>query len=135
MQLKTDVELLKRDVSNIQVVLGRIDDAIVKIADVSNGINQVLAAHGKQFEAMNDSAKERQVRLEKDVEIIHNRITKHEEGFDEQFKEYHKELSALCQAMDTRISTLEKWKWYIMGTAWGFGFIIATFLQGWEIFK
>ena len=43
--VKTDVEILKKDVSNIQGLLGKLDTAIDKIADASNGISQILAVH------------------------------------------------------------------------------------------
>ena len=41
--VRTDVEILKKDVSNIQGLLGRLDIAIDKIADATNGISQILA--------------------------------------------------------------------------------------------
>jgi len=37
--VRTDVEILKKDVSNIQGLLGRLDIAIDKIADATNGIS------------------------------------------------------------------------------------------------
>ena len=43
--VKTDVEILKRDVSSIQGLLGRLDTAIDKIADASGCISQILAVH------------------------------------------------------------------------------------------
>lgn len=116
--LKTDVEILKRDVSNINQVLEKLDSAIDKIAEVSSGINQILAVHETKQEATS-----------KDIEIVHQRITDGERELKEDLNEFHSKLDQLLSAMDKRIATLEKWKWYIMGTAWGFGFLIATFLQ------
>lgn len=116
--LKTDVEILKRDVSNINQVLEKLDSAIDKIAEVSSGINQILAVHETKQEATS-----------KDIEIVHQRITDGERELKEDLNAFHSKLDQLLSAMDKRIATLEKWKWYIMGTAWGFGFLIATFLQ------
>ena len=47
--VRTDVEILKKDVSNIQGLLTRIDSAIDKIADASNGISRILAVHDNQI--------------------------------------------------------------------------------------
>lgn len=116
--LKTDVEILKRDVSNINQVLEKLDSAIDKIAEVSSGINQILAVHETKQET-----------TAKDIEIVHQRITDGERELKDDLNAFHSKLDQLLSAMDKRIATLEKWKWYIMGTAWGFGFLIATFLQ------
>jgi predicted transcriptional regulator len=117
-QLITDVEILKRDVSNINSVLEKLDTAIDRIADVANGINQILAVHEAKQEATS-----------KDIEILHQRITDGENELKDDFKNYHLQIKELFDRMDSRISTLERWKWYIMGTAWGLGFLIATMLQ------
>ena len=116
--LRTDVEILKRDVHNINNVLEKLDKAIDKIADVSTSINQILAVH-----------EQKQVTTARDVEIIHQRITDGESEIRADFEKYHTEIKSLFTKVDARIVTLERWKWYIMGTAWGFGFLIATFLQ------
>lgn len=118
LSIKTDVEILKRDVSSINQVLEKLDSAIDKIAEVSSGINQILAVHETKQEA-----------TEKDIEIVHQRITDGERELKKDLDEFHSKLDRLISAMDKRIAILEKWKWYIMGTAWGFGFLIATFLQ------
>ena len=118
LSIKTDVEILKRDVSNINQVLEKLDSAIDKIAEVSSGINQILAVHETKQEA-----------TEKDIEIVHQRITDGERELKKDLDEFHSKLDRLISAMDKRIAILEKWKWYIMGTAWGFVFLIATFLQ------
>lgn len=122
--LRTDVEILKRDVHNINIVLEKLDKAIDKIADVSTGINQILAVH-----------EQKQVTTARDVEIIHQRITDGETEIRADFEKYHAEIKEVFTKMDSRLSTLERWKWYIMGTAWGFGFLIATFLQAGNFIK
>lgn len=116
--LRTDVEILKRDIDNINSVLEKLDSAIDKIADVSTGINQILAVHQTKQEA-----------TAKDVEILHQRITDGENEIKEDFEKYHLQIKELFDKMDKRIGVLERWKWYIMGTSWGIGFLIATVLQ------
>ena len=48
-ELITDVELLKKDVSNLQNILGKLDTAIDKIADATGGISKMLAVHDSQI--------------------------------------------------------------------------------------
>ena len=117
-KLITDVEILKRDVDSINQVLEKLDNAIDKIADVANGINQILAVHETKQET-----------TKQDIEVLHKRITDGEQEIKEDFEKYHLQIRDIFDRMDTRIATLEKWKWYIMGTAWGLGFLIATILQ------
>src|SRR5210317_1280755 len=114
-KLITDVEILKRDVEGINAVLEKLDSAIDKIADVSTGINSILAVHEAKQQATT-----------KDIEIIHQRISDGEKEIKQDFEKYHLQIQELCAKMDARIGTLEKWKWYIMGTAWAIGFLIAT---------
>lgn len=127
--IETDVELLKRDVGNVQEVLSRLDSAIDKIADVSNGINKILAVHDSTIDGMRESFSERMNRTENDIEIIHDRISRHEDELKKEFREYHEEMKSMYETIEDRTSVLEKWKWYIMGSAWGVGFLIATLLQ------
>ena len=127
--IETDVELLKRDVVNVQEVLTRLDSAIDKIADVSNGINKILAVHDSTIDGMRESFSERMNRTENDIEIIHDRISRHEDELRKEFREYHEEMKSMYETIESRTSVLEKWKWYIMGSAWGVGFLIATLLQ------
>ena len=90
--LETDVELLKRDVGNIEAVLTRLDSAIDKIADVSNGINKILAVHDSTIDGIRESFSERMNRQENDIEIIHDRISRHEDELKKDFREYHDEI-------------------------------------------
>ncbi len=127
--LETDVELLKRDVGNVQEVLSRLDSAIDKIADVSNGINKILAVHDSTIDGIRESFSDSMNRQENDIEIIHDRISRHEDELKKDFREYHDEMKAMVETIEERTTVLEKWKWYIMGSAWGVGFLIATILQ------
>ena len=44
-ELETEVELLKKEVSDMKLIHGRLDEAITKITDVSNSIHRMLAVH------------------------------------------------------------------------------------------
>lgn len=138
--VRTDVEILKKDVSNIQGLLSRLDTAIDKIADASNGISKILAVHETQIKETESSLVERKRLAEKEVELLHRRISDMKEESIETDRRNHdeimtklnnmgKEVSSELKTMSERVTILERWKWWIMGGSWVIGFVIATLLQ------
>ena len=138
--MKTDVEILKRDVSSIQGLLGRLDTAIDKIADASGGISQILAVHEQNIVTLAEDISERKRLAEKETELLHRRITDMKDESAENHRRNHDEIMAKLDKMDEevgselknlsgRVTILERWKWWIMGGSWVIGFIIATVLQ------
>ena len=47
--LNTEVQLLKKEVSDMKMIYSRLDKAIEKISDVSNSINRMLAVHEEKI--------------------------------------------------------------------------------------
>lgn len=138
--VRTDVEILKKDVSNIQGLLSRLDTAIDKIADASNGISKILAVHENQIKETESSLVERKRLAEKEVELLHRRISDMKEESIETDRRNHDEIitkldnmgtevSSELKTMSERVTILERWKWWIMGGSWVIGFVIATLLQ------
>lgn len=134
--VRTDVEILKKDVSNIQGLLGRIDSAIDKIADASNGISRILAVHdNKLFESQKELEERKRVQ-EKDATLLHTRISEKEAEQRELVEKHHKDLMEFLEAHDARslqsheelsnrVTSLENWKWIIIGGSTIVGFLIA----------
>lgn len=144
--VKTDVEILKRDVSSIQGLLGRLDTAIDKIADASGGISQILAVHEQNIGTLAEDVAERKRLAEKETELLHRRITDMKDESAENHRRNHSEIMTKLDKMDEEVGTelknlsgrvtiLERWKWWIMGGSWVIGFIIATLLQMGGIIK
>lgn len=144
--VKTDVEILKRDVSSIQGLLGRLDTAIDKIADASGGISQILAVHEQNIGTLAEDISERKRLAEKETELLHRRITDMKDESAENHRRNHDEIMTKLDKMDEevgselknlsgRVTILERWKWWIMGGSWVIGFIIATVLQMGGILK
>ena len=46
----TQIELLKKEVSDMKGIYQRLDTAIVKIGDVSNSMNRMLAVHEEKIQ-------------------------------------------------------------------------------------
>ena len=135
-ELKTDVELVKRDVATIQGMMTKLDTAIDKIADVSNGISKILAVHDQAIDTLRVSVEERKRLSEKEVELLHKRITEMKDENTEGRKANHAELLAAIKDMDKtnqseitalseRVSLLEKWKWAVVVGATVAGYFIS----------
>jgi len=138
--LKTDVELLKRDVNAINNLLSRLDTAIDKIADASNGISKILAVHDQSIDALRTAVEERKRIAEKEIELIHSRISDMKDENHRERKTNHEELLKAIKEMDEkntrevkliseRLDVLEKWKWWIMGAAAVVGFFISQMVN------
>ena len=134
--VRTDVEILKKDVSNIQGLLTRLDTAIDKIADATNGIASILAVHDSKHNDTDKVISEMTRIEEKAIELIHNRISEKEAETRELskqnmntlmdfLKEHDDRSEVYITNMTGRIEQLERWKWIIMGGAWGIGVMIG----------
>ena len=134
--VRTDVEILKKDVSNIQGLLTRLDTAIDKIADATNGIASILAVHASKHDDTDKVISEMTRVEEKAIEIIHQRISEKEMETRELskqnmntlmdfLKEHDDRSEVYITNMTGRIEQLERWKWIIMGGAWGIGVMIG----------
>jgi predicted nucleic acid-binding Zn-ribbon protein len=145
--MKTEVEILKRDVSSIQNLLSKLDTAIDKIANVSNDISKMLAVHQQALESIRDDVDERKRLAEKETELLHKRISDMKDEGATERRANHKAIIDMLTDMRTeirieinevrdgqkdlakRVVSLERWKWWIMGGSSAVGFILATFFQ------
>ena len=124
MTIKTELELLKKDVSDMKHIHSRLDTAITKLTDVSNCINKILAVHEEKLARQEEEL----VKNEKEIQELHSRVTsnykeivtlisKHNSDDIERFHQLQRELSS-------RVGILEKWRWIIIGGSIVAGFIL-----------
>lgn len=134
--VKTDVEILKKDVSNIQGLLGKLDTAIDKIADATNGISRILAVHESKLEEASVDLLEAQSRSEKSDELLHQRIKEKDQEQKEFAQENHDALMNFLKDHDdrsaisldeiyNRIRVLEQWKWVVVGGAMAILYLLS----------
>lgn len=139
-EVKNDVEILKRDVSNIQSILGKLETAIDKITGVSHDIGKLLSAQEARIDTHDHEIKERKRLSEKEVELLHGRISQKEHELKNEIERNHTELMSFLKdhddrsrsawkSMEERVSTLEKWKWYVVGIASVAGVAAVQFIQ------
>jgi chromosome segregation ATPase len=134
--VRTDVEILKKDVSNIQGLLNRIDNAIDKIADASNSISRILAVHDNQIKDNDFELQERKRLSEKEAELLHKRISEKESEQRSLTEKHYADLMSFLETHDkrsretyekltSRVEVLETWKWAVVGAATVIGWMVA----------
>ena len=145
-KLTTDVEILKREVADMKLIHGRLDNAISKITDVSNSINRMLAVHEEKLASQEDAIArqeqdtvERKREFEKDVEIIHERIKNTKDDLSEMMSKQHAEqsqaINSIKKDLKDRVGVLERWRWLLIGGCIVIGFALHKLMNFSELIK
>lgn len=142
----TDIAILQNEVSGLARSYGKLEAVIEKMGEVSNNIARMLAVHEQRLATHENTDKElfalvekRKEELQVDVKELHSRITTvqrelsnditHteekikvalEQGLAEIKKcitGEHKIISDKMQETDRRVTTLENWRWFLIGGA------------------
>jgi vacuolar-type H+-ATPase subunit I/STV1 len=131
--IELDVELLKKEVNDMKVIHGRLDTAITKITDVSNCINRMLAVHEEKITQQEEVQVRQAQEFDNDVKELHSRITSNHQEVLERMTKQHREadleIRRLREDVVNRVSTLEKWKYIIIGGSIVVGFIIQSYMK------
>ena len=123
LDIRVELEGIKRDLENVSSINSRLDTAIEKLADVSSSIKSMLAVHEEKIE-----------RQEKTDEIIFEKIKDRADEIDSVYRELQREINqverrllieikALRNDIGGRVSMLEKARWILLGAA-----IVIVFL-------
>ena len=123
--LAIEVEGIKKDIKNGELIHSRLDTAIDKLTDVSTSIKQMLAVHEQKL-----------TQSEKTEEILFEKVRERGEELDIVYRDLQRditqvekrlllEIKSLKSCFDGRVSVLEKWRWLIIGGALAIGFIVA----------
>ena len=123
--LKVEVERLKKEVAVVNSINDRIDIAISKLTDVASNIKSMLAVHEEKLSQQ-----------EKVDEIIFTKLKDRQEQADHIYqtlkadmdmveKRLLTEIKALRNDIGGRVGMLEKWKWLILGGAIVIGWTFA----------
>ena len=136
MAIESEVEVLKS-------VVSKIDNSIEKITQVSNDIGKILAVHESRLDGLEKIADMRT----DDIKELHSRITtQHRELIEKiddmedridlklqqnqfnatkQHQDIQKEIQEDIGKLSKRLTVLENWRWWVLGAAAAFGFMIA----------
>ena len=117
LDLRVELEGIKKDLENVSSINNRLDTAIEKLADVSSSIKSMLAVHEEKIE-----------RQEKTDEIIFEKIKDRADEIDSVYRELQREINqverrllieikALRNDIGSRVGMLEKARWILLGAA------------------
>ena len=115
--LRVEIEGIKRDLENVGNINNRLDTAIEKLTDVSTCIKSMLAVHEVKID-----------RQEKTDEIIFEKIKDRADEIDSVYRELQREINqverrllieikALRNDIGSRVGMLEKLRWILLGAA------------------
>ena len=128
----TQIELLKKEVQDMKGIYQRLDTAIVKIGDVSNSINRMLAVHEEKISQQEEAQIRSEQEINNDIKELHSRISTNNRELMALMSEQHKEqtdkMTKLEIELQGRVGVLEKWRWIIIGGSIVAGFIIQKIL-------
>ena len=131
--IELDVELLKKEVSDMKQIHGRLDTAITKITDVSNCINRMLAVHEEKISQQEEVQLRQSTEFSNDVRDLHSRITTSQKELTtlmtKQHYEAENEMRRLRQDITIRVGVLEKWKYLIIGGSIVVGFTVSSYMR------
>ena len=127
--IQLDVELLKKDVKEMKLIHGRLDNAISKISDVSNSINRMLAVHEEKLSSQEEAiinaenlVEARRMEFNKEIKELHDRITKNS-------KEQLDAINNLKSELSGRVAVLDKFRWVLIGGSIVIGFVIHKLMN------
>ena len=131
--LHTEIELLKRDVSEMKLIYSRLDKAIEKISDVSNSINPMLAVQEEKISQQEEVQIRSEQEINNDIKELHSRISTNTRELMNLMSEQHKEQTGamlkLKNELQNRVGVLEKWRWLIIGGSIVVGFMLHKFMD------
>tara|TARA_R100001480_G_scaffold56487_1_gene69503 strand:- start:3120 stop:3443 length:324 start_codon:yes stop_codon:yes gene_type:complete len=92
--IRTDVELLKKDVHSISRLVDKLDVAIDKLTDVTNCLNRMISVQEEKLSTQDLADKH-----------LHKKVT----------------------LIEKRVTSIERWKWLVVGGAGVIGFALAKY--------
>ena len=140
MTIKTDLELLKKEVQDMKQIHTRLDTAIEKLTDVSSCVNRMLAVHEEKLARQEEASIELEHQIEKrrsevlnKIDDLHSRITSNTKEIminaAAQHAEQNKEIQKIREDLSGRIGVMEKWRHVLIGGSIVVGFLLHKFVE------
>jgi len=142
--IETQVELLKREVSEMKDIHLRLDKAIEKIADVSTSLHTIMAVHEEKLIRQEEALETQEKKLQDNIMELHSRITSNakeqtaqmgemERRLVDAMKEHNRsetaEFQELRKELQNRVGVLEKWRYLIIGGSIVVGFVVQALMK------
>jgi chromosome segregation ATPase len=139
-ELRTDIALIKKDIAQIEKTLGKLDSTLDNIAGMSKTLaiqERIVENHEKRLDELDDKISRHHKEEEEFRKQLHKQIQDLSEANRDYIEELksvntserearHKEVMNSIDALrkelkeknseqDAKISTLENWRWWVMG--------------------
>lgn len=118
---------------NIEVlasIVSKLDVSLEKIADSTFEISKLLAVHDQRIDRLESDT----VLLHESLQAIHSRISTQSREIIDKIETLNDKNEVQCDAIlnriNSRLDTLEKWRYYSIGIATTVTFIISTLVKG-----
>jgi len=129
-EVRTEIELIKRDITQLNLVIGKLDLTIEKLSEVATSINRMIAVQENKIDTT-------ERHLGHNVEIIHERIEKNKNEMTTEIEKSHslimdeikklrEEQQAHHVAVSDRLNKLEQWRWIMIGGAMVVGYLVSA---------
>jgi predicted RNase H-like nuclease (RuvC/YqgF family) len=133
---KMEVELLKRDVSNINRLCGKYDETIDRMKDVAVNLSRIVSlqeqkqvAQEKKNEEFEKSLEHERDVTDQQIEILHDKIERTEKTILNELKSLSTEVKGANSNMAEKISKLEFWRYTVMGAIVFAAFLLSKFID------
>jgi alanyl-tRNA synthetase len=134
-----DIIEIKKDISSISAVVGRMDITIEKLTEVSSNVSKILAVQTEKVEQtiktqdrLADVIERRREEVNKDFEEIYEQMSKDKDKIFDEIKKLREEQQKQHELINSKISNIEKMMWLYMG---GFSVVVFIMTQLPNIFK
>jgi len=146
-KIAENVSYLQQDMAKVGLLVDRLDTTIDKLADISNNVSNLLAVHETKLSAQEiiskqtvDLVEKRRVETDDKLQTIHARISSGEKEladkidtqYDEimfELKEMRRESTEQHNKLSSRITTMEKWMWAVVGGSGVVGALITIAIR------
>ena len=133
MTIKTDLELLKKEVQDMKQIHTRLDTAIEKLTDVSSCVNRILAVHEEKIARQEEDIVSNEKEIKDNIQDLHSRITSNYKELTVLINQHNlkdeERFHKLKSEFSSRVGILEKWRWIIIGGSIVAGFVLHKLLQ------
>lgn len=124
---QTQIELLKRDFNQVTGLFSRLDTTIEKLTDISSSIERMIAIHDHRLNQQDHTIRTIETNIQhilnernKIADTINDKIT----GANESVRTNMQLLNQDHKNLDKRLSTLEQWRYYVLGATVVFVWIL-----------
>lgn len=143
--LETDIAILKRDISQFNLLFAKLDITIEKLGDVSNNISKLLAVHEERIDVLQSADREIEKKIEiksqeikelySKVESMNTYLVGELANTESKIKDELKAIRGVIEAeqnnqiqtldkISEKVQAIEKWKWTIIGFSVAAGWLI-----------